>query len=232
MEFVRLRQVARRQLGVFSRSQARECGVTARQVRSRLAAGEWRPVVGSVLAHADVRLTPLVLDRAAPLAIAGGVIAGPSAARTWGIEVPDERIYLAVGRDHHPSLRSVRFLRTEIDRHEICLWEGAPVTTRRRTIADCLRLLPERAATDLLDRALQRGWISMADLTDYVRRWVGQRNASTPEPPAWRQRGQPLRRRATNLQAPDQCLHQGLAFEHPDRRRTRVNRRGRLRLRG
>jgi hypothetical protein len=39
------------------------------------------------------------------------------------------------------------------------------VTTQARTVFDCVRPLPEPAALNLLDRALQRGLISQAELT-------------------------------------------------------------------
>jgi very-short-patch-repair endonuclease len=175
MDHAKLRRIARRQLGLFTRAQARACGFSARQIRWRLDGDEWRPVLGTVLAPIDLRLTALVMDRAAPLAVAGGVLAGPSAARTWGIGVPDNRIYLAVARNHHPSVRGIQYLRTDLTRRDIYGWEGAGVTGRQRTVGDCLRILPEGAARDLLDRALQRAWITLPELVSYVRQSVGRK---------------------------------------------------------
>jgi very-short-patch-repair endonuclease len=55
--------------------------------------------------------------------------------------------------------------------------DGAPATSRVRTVVDCLRLLPERAAVDLLDRALQQGWITLAELRRAATGYIGRAGA-------------------------------------------------------
>src|SRR5262245_43478734 len=75
MDPKKLRRTARRQMGLFTRAQARECGFTTRQIRWRIDGEEWRQVLGTVLAPADLPATALILDRAAPLAVSGGVVA-------------------------------------------------------------------------------------------------------------------------------------------------------------
>jgi hypothetical protein len=175
VDSARLRQRARAQLGLFTREQARLCGASPSQIKRRLASGEWQPVLGKVLATADLRLTTRVMDRAAALAVPEGVLVGPSAARAWDIEVPDFRIWLAVGRDRHPSVPGIRYLRTDIDRRDITRWEGALVTTMRRAVVDCLVLLPEAEAQSLLDRALNRSWLTLDQLATSVQARLGRR---------------------------------------------------------
>jgi very-short-patch-repair endonuclease len=48
-----------------------------------------------------------------------------------------------------------------LDPRDVLLSDGARVTSRERTIVDCLRLLPEADAQSLLDRALQRRWMDL-----------------------------------------------------------------------
>jgi very-short-patch-repair endonuclease len=169
-----LRRLARRQRGLFTRAQARACGYSAKQIRQRVRAGRWQAVIGSTLAEAGLVLTPVLSDRAAHLAVAGSVLAGPAAARDWGMPVPPSPPYLAVGVDHHPSLAGARFIRTTLDPRDVCLSDGARVTGRERTIVDCLRLLPEADAQSLLDRALQRRWMDLDGLARRVGVHSGQ----------------------------------------------------------
>src|SRR5262245_41791787 len=83
-----LRRLAAAHLGLSSRRQAAACGYSAYQIRRRLNDGEWQRVLGSTYAAAGLRVTTAILDRAAQLAVPGSTLAGPSAARTYGIPVP------------------------------------------------------------------------------------------------------------------------------------------------
>jgi len=136
-------------------------------------------VLGSVLALPGVRSTPVLRDRAAHLAVPGSVIAGPSAARLWGLAVPDGEPYLIVNPQHHPRVPGIRFLRIKLDRRDVQSFEGAAVTSKERTVVDCLRLLPDAAAMDLLDRALQRRLISVDGLVERVLLLAGRPGAQT-----------------------------------------------------
>jgi len=172
-----LERIARRQMGLFTRAQARESSFTAKMIRARVRSGAWQPVNGRVLANVGVRLTPRIRDRAAQLAVPGSVLAGASAARVWGIPTPDAAPCLALTRDGHPSLSGVRLLRTAIDRRDILMSDGSALTSRERTVFDCLRLLPVEEAADLLDRALQQRWITIENLTLRLHAHVGRLGA-------------------------------------------------------
>jgi very-short-patch-repair endonuclease len=68
-------------------------------------------------------------------------------------------------------------LREAVDRRDLRIRNGAPVTSLPRTVVDCLRVLPERDGLTLLDRALQVGWIDMPELTERARDLAGRRGA-------------------------------------------------------
>lgn len=177
MDATGLDKIAAEQAGLFTRAQARACGYSPYQVRRRLSVGEWRVVLGPVLAKAGLAMTPRIRDRAAHLALPQSVLAGPSAARWHGIDVDDDVPCLAVWPHDHPRLTGVRLLRQPPPQRDILLIDGVLVTTRERAVFDCLRVLAERAAVDLLDRALQRRWITMDELVSRTAGWHGRDGA-------------------------------------------------------
>jgi very-short-patch-repair endonuclease len=176
MDVAGLRRISRRQLGLFTRAQARACGYSAKQIRTRIRSGSWLSVAG-VLAEPGVTITTRIRDRAAQLAVPGSVLAGPSAARLWGIPVPQTEPCLIVGPDSHRTVRGIRLLRTELDARDLRLSFGIRHTSRARTVFDCLRVLPEARALDLLERALQQRWILLDDLIARVQAFTGRRGA-------------------------------------------------------
>jgi very-short-patch-repair endonuclease len=173
----RLKRIAGRQLGLFTREQAHMCGFSPAQIRRRLAAGSWRAFRRDVFAQAGLRSTPLIEDRAAQLTVPGSVLAGFSAARVWDMPVPKIGSHLIVtGRtDSRPS--GVRLIRADLSDRDLSMCQGGPVTSPPRTVFDCLRLLDDRPARDLLDRALQRRWITIGDLIERARAHTGRRGA-------------------------------------------------------
>ena len=170
-----LNRIASRQSGLFTHRQARASGLSAYQIRRRVRSGQWRRVVGPVLAVATLPLTLAVRDRAAQLAVPGSVLAGPSAARRWSIPVEDSRTCLLVGPHAHPRVQGAIMIYEGLDPYDLWDRDGVPVTSRPRAIVDCLRMLREREGLTLLDRALQQGWISLDDLSTRARDRVGRR---------------------------------------------------------
>jgi hypothetical protein len=59
-----LNRLAARQVGLFTHRQARNCGLSADQIRRRVESGQWQRVSAAVLASATLPLTPVVRDRA------------------------------------------------------------------------------------------------------------------------------------------------------------------------
>lgn len=178
MDAAALAQTAARQRGLFTRAQARRSGYSTYQIRRRLATGEWVPVLGPVLATAATHVTSRTRDLAASLAVPGAVLAGPSAARMYAMPVPDSVPCVALARNSHPRHPVGQVLRDPLHPWDVHLLGGIPVTSRPRTVFDCVRLLPDPAALDLLDRALQQRWITLEDFTSRVRGFAGRHGAA------------------------------------------------------
>jgi very-short-patch-repair endonuclease len=160
--------------GLFTRRQARSCGYSDFQISRRVAAGEWRTVIGPVLAHAGRPTTPLVRDRAASLAAPWAVLSGPSAARRYGVEVADRRTFVTTDPARRLRLPGIVIHREPLPDDDIVFADGMLLTTRDRAIFDCLRWLPATDARDLLDRALQQRWTDLAGLAARVHRFAGR----------------------------------------------------------
>jgi very-short-patch-repair endonuclease len=168
------RALVDRQGGLFTRAQARSSGFSGYRIRRRLSLGEWCPVLGPVLARAGTSPTPAVRDRAALLTVDGAVLSGPSAARRHGIPVADRSTWLTVAPETRVRLPGVRVSREVLPPTDLMAIEDLVLTSPERTVFDCLRWLPERHAEELLDRALQRGWIDYDWLVIRVRAFAGR----------------------------------------------------------
>jgi hypothetical protein len=170
-----LNRIAGGQFGLFTRRQARGCGLSAYQIRRLIESDQWQRVTASVLAPAGLGLTAAVRDRAALLAVPGSVLAGPAAARIWGLPVRDTRTFLVVAPGTHPKFDGACLIYDRLDQYEVWIRDGATVTSRPRTVVDCLRILDERDSLRLLERSLQERWIDLDGLTERVRGLVGRR---------------------------------------------------------
>lgn len=171
MEFPGLAAVAAEQGGLFTWRQAREAGYSPWQIRVRLGDGRWRQLAPRVLGGAGVGDNPSVRDRAAYLAAGQpATLSGPSAARLHGIDVPATFSCVTVPLRRHVEIPGVRVLREPVGDDDTMLLADMFVTTKPRTVFDCLRLLPRDDASSLLDRALQKRWITVDGLVGRVRR--------------------------------------------------------------
>jgi hypothetical protein len=61
-----------------------------------------------------------------------------------------------------------------VGRRDVAFFEGAKVTLRERAVFDCLRILAERPGLELLERALQQGWVTLASLGRELTLHIGQ----------------------------------------------------------
>jgi hypothetical protein len=174
---VLLARQAARQDGLFTRAQALACGFSAGQVRRRLQSGRWQAVLGPVLAPNGARPTAELRDLAALLAVAGSVLAGPSAARRHGIPVADRRSWLIVRSGTRARLPGVRLLAEDVPTRDVVIVGGRPVTGVARTVFDCLRALPDEEAGQLLALARAAGWITAEQLAEQLHRFAGRRGA-------------------------------------------------------
>ena len=136
MDIERLRHIADRHGGLFTSAHARSCGFSPAQITRRLEPSRriWQRVWGPVLAEAGLKLTPSLRDRAVQLGVSGSVLAGPSAARAWGMPVEGAGVtWVAVNRRRLAS-PGVRFLREYVPARDWTLHRGARVTTPARTV--------------------------------------------------------------------------------------------------
>lgn len=166
--------MAARQLGLFTRAQAMECGYSAFQIRRRLRAGDWQHVCGAVLAFRGRQVTAPVWAAAAHLAVPGSVIAGPSAALWYNLPTGTTTRWLWVGPSGRSSLTGTTLLRDPLEPEDVRIADGMRITCPARTVVDCMRVLPDTDALRLMDRALQRGWISVGELKRRVRERAGR----------------------------------------------------------
>lgn len=168
-------QRVQHQSGVFTRAQARNWGLSDRQIDRKLASGQWvtapggRPGVlcaaGTPWSHRSA-LWAAVLATGPPCALAVA-----SAASVYGWCAHPVDVILAVPRSRRLSPRvGVELHRLQLQSGEVTRREGLPITSAARTVADCLRLLPKVRAVEILDRSQQRGHVDLAVVAAALRR--------------------------------------------------------------
>ena len=175
--------VARGQAGLFTSHQAVAEGLTVAQVRRRTDTGRWVRVVGGALAPSGLEIGPWQQAHAAWLTWPDSVVCLATAARLHGLPLPDDGLV-------HVVVPSPRASRGALTRHEFPLGPGdvtrigqVTVTTRRRTLFDCLGRLPDVQSEALTAWVLTRRLLG----PDELARAIAER------PGAW---GNRRRRRA------------------------------------
>lgn len=151
--------------GVITRRQLRDAGLSAKTVDGMLARAELSPVSAGV---ALVRGAPLNYRArlwAATLGT-GGLLGFATAARLWGtIDGDDEPVHVVVphARRVYPP-RWVRVHRVPVAPYARTALSGLAVTSRSWSLMDHLPTLRGGARSSLADRAVQRGWLTRADI--------------------------------------------------------------------
>ncbi|MGH8862323.1 MAG: DUF559 domain-containing protein [Jatrophihabitantaceae bacterium] len=166
--------VARRQAGLIARRQLLTGGVPPSTVDHWLNVGrlESTPtngvyrVAGSAISP-ESRVWLAALSTRAPVSYL-------SAARWWGMPVPDDGIehVTRLARRRLVAPPGVRIHRVGLLRPAIVHHRGLWVTSPPETVLDCLGWLTLGRARGLADRAIQQGWLTMADV---MHRLDGQR---------------------------------------------------------
>lgn len=163
---VLLAGLARQQGGVFTREQARASGFTRDAIAHRVRTGRWLRLHGSVLAAAtsDVGLRG---RRWGALLHAGraAVLSHRSAADLWGLGVVDRGpVHLTTTAGRTPHVPGAQVVRTALAPDELQVREGMPVTSRDRTLLDCLATVSPSEARDLLERCDRHRWLTPRQL--------------------------------------------------------------------
>ncbi|HUV10116.1 MAG TPA: hypothetical protein VMX12_04000 [Acidimicrobiia bacterium] len=192
----RLRAVSEQQFGVFTRSHARSAGLSADQVRNRLADGRWVAVHQRVYRVAGA---PLFWQGEILAACwAGGFRAAAShrsAAALW--ELPGGRRDLVEitcprwRRGRHDEL--VVHETTALEWLDLTHHEGIPVTTPERTLLDLGAVCPPRAVDMAMDAALRKELVDAQAIRAVLGR-VGRRGRN----------GTGVLRRLVDERAPEQ----------------------------
>ena len=160
----RIAATATGQLGVFSRAQAHDAGLSDRQLRRRVQSGTlvqtgpngFRYTGSPTTLMSELRV--LMLDVGEP-----ALVSGPTAAALHGFDGFRVRrpYHVLVPASRHLSRSNVRLHRTDtIDPIDRCRVEGLPVTSAVRTLVELARMLDESRLTVCLDSALRDGLVS------------------------------------------------------------------------
>ena len=170
-------ELARQQAGVISRAQLVENGIGHDQVKRLLADGR---LVAQCRAVHLVGGAPLTQQARLWIAILAtrGVLGFATAAELWGM-IEGQRPTLAVHIVLPQSRRVlpppwVRVHRVPVPPRHVVERDGLPMTSKAWTLCDHLPTLRVNEATQLADRALQRHWLTAADLAARVRDWPGR----------------------------------------------------------
>ncbi len=165
-ELVALADLARRQGGVFTRAQTVRAGYTAGAVTHRVRTGRWVRLHGSVLAAATSDVGPRGRRWAALLHVGpAAVLSHRTAAELWGLGIADRGlVHLTTTGGRTPYVPGAQVGRTTLSPSDVDAVDGLPVTTRLRTLVDCLATVPRREAETLLARADRERWCSAAEL--------------------------------------------------------------------
>lgn len=150
--------------GVFTRAVALKRGVSPKQFRLGVEAGEWVRFRGAwILADypTDIRSN----------AWAGLLRAGPNAritglTCTWihGLKLQSQTIFLSVPEQTNRVVEGAVLLRDrdrQINRFQVA---GFPAVSRERAVVDALRLADSSYGREILHEALRLGWINCGQL--------------------------------------------------------------------
>lgn len=169
-------RVARRQGGVFTAEQAVVEGWTVRQIRRRLARGRWQRLAGGVLA--DAQAPPSALGQAWLVALLwpDGVCVLRTAAALWRLPVPGDGLIHVSG----PAGRRAKGVRVHVlpvSDEDVEIHGRIRVTSRYRTLLDCLAGLEFGEALDLYAWATTRDLLARSDVTAEFRERLGRPGA-------------------------------------------------------
>lgn len=164
-----LRELARARDGIVSWHEARAAGFTWRSIATRVNRGAWSRVGQALVIH-DIHRPG---DPAAAWLLhlhcgQSSVVSGPIAARLQGWAVAGADHLVVNSRPVAPppgyDVKVLRRADPAVTRSD----DLPPLAPRRDALADILMSRSPQGARDLLDQALQRRWITAADLEHMI----------------------------------------------------------------
>lgn len=163
------RKLVTEQAGVISRSQAKDLGMTLRQIDYRLQTGDWIRAYPGVYRLGTVAPTPEQQLRAASLWVDNGVLSGRGAGWWWRIvDDPPLRWEFYVDNRSRRTLQSgVSLLRRWVDPRDVTTCRGVVVLDRPLAVlrtAVAAEQSRRKHGTRVIDRAKQLNLVSAADL--------------------------------------------------------------------
>jgi len=164
------------QAGAFTARQAIGAGMTYQQVRRRRDSGRWVPIVGDALALATLRPDPWIRAHGAALTWPDAVVCLASAAGVHRLPVPQNEDVHVIVPNRRASRRNLVSHRLRLGTGDVTRAGIAAVTTRSRTIFDCVGRLPDAQSEALVTWAITRELITREELDRAVAerpRWWG-----------------------------------------------------------
>ncbi|MFF0340521.1 type IV toxin-antitoxin system AbiEi family antitoxin domain-containing protein [Kribbella sp. NPDC004875] len=188
-----LKLVASGQGGVFSRSQAFECGYTPQELRDRVRSGRWERLRHGQYAEAvDLGALPiwdreLVRHRRLVFAAMNSLRTGAVAVShqsalvlhqlpQWDLDLSEVHLSRLDERRHSGRVAGVRHHRGRISPADLVQRDGLPVTTVARAIVETACTTSFEAAVVIVDAALRDHAIGEAELLrllDAIEFWPG-----------------------------------------------------------
>lgn len=162
-------RLAAQQHGLFTRQQARDCGLTDRQIDGRLRSGQYLVHRRGVFVIAGVPPTWEQAVQSAVLAsVAGSMAGGPTAAHVWAMKhrPPEQGIHILSPSDSGRARRAgiVPMRSTLLVPADRGRTKGIEVSSPARTLADCSGLMERDQLASAVDDALRRDLITVESL--------------------------------------------------------------------
>jgi very-short-patch-repair endonuclease len=176
----RIAEIAGLQRGFVSRWQLLAAGIQSGAIDRMLANGRLLPAHRGVYSVGHSTAQPLGRETAALLAVGQqAVLSHQSAAFAWGV-VParpaDDPVDVLVPASHvRRRLGIVAHRTTRLERAEVRVCQGLPVTSPARTFVDIAGIVTLRELERAVDEALVRKIVRLPQLRDAVARDTGRR---------------------------------------------------------
>jgi very-short-patch-repair endonuclease len=162
--------VARRENGLITRSQALDSGVNTTQIDMQLRAHRWTRVLPEVYSTGGRATEPIPFIRAVWLSAGPGAVIEGEAALIWQgrLDRKLSQVSVSCGRNLRPprGAGSIRVRRHVIDDYWVVQWNRVVTVRSEFAIAQLL----ESEGPEVLDEAVRRRWVTVDMVVDAHRR--------------------------------------------------------------